>query len=169
MGLYSQGFSHTVGFTHSEATCSDVPLFLTPHLAHPEVGMGNQVAPLPTRLPGSQQHSGRQGSSGRSRLTSDRAGCQSPASLQSCRDRAEGPKGSTLGYSHPRHPTSESRFHFHSPCLYHEPNSSAHQSLCDSSVTVPLWWRSLTSSLPFSPSLPYRLPLERDTELSQSD
>lgn len=77
--------------------------------------MGNQAAPLRTRLPGSRQHSGRQGSSGRSRLTSDRAGCQSPASLQSCRDRAEGPKGSTLVYSildtGPQRATSTSTLH----------------------------------------------------------
>lgn len=50
-----------------------------PHLARPEVGMGNQAAPLLTRLLGSQQRSGHQGSSGHSQVTADRAGYQSLA------------------------------------------------------------------------------------------
>lgn len=76
-------------------TCSDVPRFLPPHLERPAVGMGNQVALLLTRLPGNQQRSGHRGSSGHSRVTAGTADCQSPASLQSCGNRAKVPKGST--------------------------------------------------------------------------
>lgn len=73
-----------------------VCLSSSPYLAHPEVGTGSQAAPLLTRLPGSQQRSGHQGSSGHSRATADRAGCQSPASPQSCGNRAGGPQGSVV-------------------------------------------------------------------------
>lgn len=83
----------------SGATCSNGPLFFPPHLEHPVVGRGNQVALLLTRLPGSQQRSGHLGSSGHSRVTAGRADCQSPASLQSCGNRAKGPKDSTAVYS----------------------------------------------------------------------
>lgn len=81
------------------ATCSNVPLFFTPHLEHPEVGRGNQVALLLTRLPGSQQRSGHQGSSGHSQATADRADCQSPASPRSCGNRARGSNSSAIVYS----------------------------------------------------------------------
>ena len=91
------------------------PLFFPAHLAHPEVSMGNQVTPLLTRLPGSQQHSGHEGSRGHSQLIADRASCQSPALLQSCGNRAKGPKGSTLVYSildtQPQRATSISTLH----------------------------------------------------------
>lgn len=108
-----QGSSHQVGLlpedgtflmglqSHSRTvplpgvTCSDVPRFFPPYLERPAVDMGNQVALLLTRLPGNQQRSGHRGSSGHSRVTAGRADCQSPASLQSCGNRATGPKGST--------------------------------------------------------------------------
>lgn len=67
-----------------------------PHLAHPAVGRESRGAPPRTRLPSNLLRSGRRGSSGHSQATAGRAGCQSPASLQSCGNTAKDPRALPL-------------------------------------------------------------------------
>jgi hypothetical protein len=85
------GGASAVGGASTKGWGCNHPTPRGPHLAHPAVGRGNRGVPPLTRLPGSQPHSGHRGSSGHSPETAGRAGCQSPASLQSCGDRRKGP------------------------------------------------------------------------------